>query len=148
WTAFGNRGAQPPYLWVDAIVLVALLFVSVLFHEFAHCFAARAVGGDANEVLMWPLGGLANVELPHRPRAHFLCAAAGPASNFLLCIVCLLLLLFINGKPLMPYWTPLEDGWPARGMDGKVFLWDYEWEPAPFDPLASPAVWVARLFYV
>lgn len=154
WTAFGSpldaaqHKFQPPYLWVDACVLVLLLFVSVLFHEFAHCFSARALGGDASEILMWPLGGLANVELPHRPRAHFLCAAAGPASNFLLCALCLLLLLFVEGRPLMPYWSPLHTGWPYRDFGGVVTLFDYEWNAAEFDPLASPAVWAARLFYV
>jgi Zn-dependent protease len=154
WSAFGSPLSrevviQPPYLWVDACVLALLLFVSVLFHEFAHCFSARAVGGDASEVLIWPLGGLANVDLPHRPRAHFLCAAAGPASNLLLCLVSLVLLLFIAGEPLMPPWNPFPTGWPYREMDGLVRLYPYQGETAvPADPLLSPAVWVARLFWV
>ena len=59
---------------------------SVLLHEFGHCFAARWVDGDAKEVLLWPLGGLADVEVPHTPRAHFLTAAGGPAVNLLLCL--------------------------------------------------------------
>src|SRR6516162_909891 len=61
----------PPFLWFDAVVLMGLLFGSVLLHEFGHCFGARAVDGDASEVLMWPLGGLATVEVPHTPRANF-----------------------------------------------------------------------------
>src|SRR4051794_40160744 len=65
--------------WIDAAIFMLILFGSVLVHEFGHCFAARATGGDANEVLLWPLGGLANVELPNRPRSHLLTAAAGPA---------------------------------------------------------------------
>src|SRR5258708_14985890 len=50
--------------WIDAIILIVILFFSVLLHEFGHCFAARSVGGDAQDVLLWPLGGLASVELP------------------------------------------------------------------------------------
>src|SRR5437762_10474385 len=38
---------------------LGLLFLSVLLHEFGHCFACRAVGGSADDILMWPLGGLA-----------------------------------------------------------------------------------------
>ena len=36
-----------------------LVFLSILLHELGHCFAARRVGGDAHEILLWPLGGLA-----------------------------------------------------------------------------------------
>src|SRR5689334_6747415 len=68
----------PPGLWVDAAIVLLLLFFSVLLHELGHCFAARHVHGDASEVLLWPLGGLAQVDVPNTPRAHFLVAAAGP----------------------------------------------------------------------
>src|ERR1051325_217595 len=40
------------------------LFLLVLLHEFGHCVACRRVGGDADEVLMWPLGGLAMCSPP------------------------------------------------------------------------------------
>src|SRR5688572_21275959 len=49
--------------FVDAAVLMLLMFVSILLHEFGHCFAARSVEGDATEVLLWPLGGLAYCDL-------------------------------------------------------------------------------------
>ncbi len=83
------RAAKPPsggssYL-AEALIVQGILFVSVLLHEFGHCFAARGVGGDALEILMWPLGGLAFVDVPNTPRAHFITAACGPAVNLLLC---------------------------------------------------------------
>jgi hypothetical protein len=31
-----------PGLWVEAVILVGLLFFAVLLHEFGHVFAARA----------------------------------------------------------------------------------------------------------
>src|SRR5689334_6032227 len=74
--------------WIDMALLLGLLFFSVLLHEFGHCFAARMVHGDASEVLLWPLGGLAYVDVPHTPRAHFLTAAAGPAVNLVLALAC------------------------------------------------------------
>ena len=73
-----------PGTWTDVAMVLALLFVTVLLHEFGHCFAARQVGGDANEVLLWPLGGLAACDVPHNPRAHFFTAAGGPAVNLLI----------------------------------------------------------------
>jgi len=63
---------------------IGLLFLIVLIHELGHCFGARATGGEADEVLLWPLGGLAMVHPPHNPRAHFLTTAAGPLVNVIL----------------------------------------------------------------
>jgi Zn-dependent protease len=95
-----------PGLWVVACILMALLFVSVLLHEFGHCFGARAVDGDANEVLLWPLGGLAHTEVPHTPRANFITTAAGPAVNVLLC---LLMCLVLASNSLVPSFKPWSD---------------------------------------
>lgn len=109
--------------WIDVAMLSALLFVSVLLHEFGHCFAARFVDGDATDIMMWPLGGLANVDLPHQPRAHFITAAAGPAVNLLLCVLCGLLLAFTVDPSLQPPWNPLVS--PLRGAPKEVqFLAD------------------------
>jgi Zn-dependent protease len=64
------------------------LFISfIILHEFGHCLAARWLGGTANDVLLWPLGGLAYTDPPHRPGAFFITAAAGPAVNLGLCLV-------------------------------------------------------------
>lgn len=57
------------------------LFVLILLHEFGHCFGCRAVGGEADEILMWPLGGLAMCLPPDHWRAHLWTVIAGPAVN-------------------------------------------------------------------
>ncbi len=67
--------------------LCAVLFFSVLFHEFGHCFAGRAVGGEAEEILMWPLGGLAYVSVPRTPRAEFIMTVWGPLVNVFICLI-------------------------------------------------------------
>src|SRR5260370_18903756 len=69
---------SPDSAWLDVLILAGLLLISVLLHEFGHCFAARRQQGEAHEILIWPLGGLANVDVPHTPWAHFFTAAAGP----------------------------------------------------------------------
>jgi stage IV sporulation protein FB len=137
-----------PYTWLDVLILMLLLFVSVLWHELGHCFAARSVGGEANEILMWPLGGLANVEVPNQPRAHLITAAAGPAFNLLLCLVAAVLLLALADRPLQPPWNPLPGGYPFRHAEGLVTLTTYGGGTLELDPVRSPAVWVARLFWV
>jgi Zn-dependent protease len=111
-----------PLLWVEACILMALLFASVLLHEFGHCFGARAVDGDATEVLLWPLGGLASAEVPHTPRAHFLTTAAGPAVNLFLCLfLCLLLAagtLVPSFKPWSDPYFPVAYNWTDQAWYG------------------------------
>jgi Zn-dependent protease len=93
--------------WVEAAIMMGMLFVAVLLHEFGHCAGARLVDGDAQEVLLWPLGGLAAVDVPHTPRAHFVTTAAGPVVNLLLCLVagCALATVAVR-PPFDPWWEP------------------------------------------
>jgi Zn-dependent protease len=74
------------YDLASKIVSMAMLFGIVLLHEFGHCIAARLVGGSADEILLWPLGGLAFPDTPQRPGARFWTAAGGPLVNVLICI--------------------------------------------------------------
>ncbi|MEN6335110.1 MAG: hypothetical protein ABFE01_12675 [Phycisphaerales bacterium] len=45
------------------------LFAIVLLHEFGHSLACRQVGGRADHIILWPLGGIAYVQPPQRPGA-------------------------------------------------------------------------------
>jgi Zn-dependent protease len=60
------------------------LFFIVLLHEFGHVLACRQVGGAANEITLWPLGGVAMVRPPPRPAAELWTIAAGPLVNAIL----------------------------------------------------------------
>ena len=57
------------------------LFAIVLTHEFGHALACRQVGGTANQIVLWPLGGVAYVDPPPRPGATLWSIAAGPLVN-------------------------------------------------------------------
>ncbi len=57
------------------------LFAIVLLHEFGHSLACRQVGGQADRIVLWPLGGVAYVAPPQRPGAMLWCIAAGPLVN-------------------------------------------------------------------
>ena len=54
------------------------LFGIVLVHEFGHALACRSVGGKADRIMLWPLGGVAYVSPPPRPGAVLWSIAAGP----------------------------------------------------------------------
>src|ERR1035438_2344936 len=55
------------------------LFLIVLLHEFGHALACRQVGGQANLIVLWPLGGVAYVAPPLRPGAVLWSIAIGAA---------------------------------------------------------------------
>lgn len=87
----------------NAMIGAVVLFTIVLLHEFGHCFAARWVGGEANEILMWPLGGLAYADAPNRPWPQFVTAAGGPAVNVIICLLATAILAILNwGQPGIP----------------------------------------------
>lgn len=67
------------YGW-NALEILAL-FAIVLTHEFGHQLACRSVGGQTNDIVLWPLGGVAYVNPPQRPGAQLWSIAAGPLVN-------------------------------------------------------------------
>jgi len=71
-------------LWVWSVAEYLSLFAIVLLHEFGHALACRQVGGRADEIVLWPLGGIAFVDPPPRPGAVLWSIAAGPLVNFVL----------------------------------------------------------------
>ena len=133
--------------WQDVAMLMGILFFSVLLHEFGHCFAARFVNGEAEDVLLWPLGGLAAVDVPHTPKANFLTAAGGPAVNLVLCIISALALAFCFEPAWRPTWDVYPLWYPYRaGAAGQVEL--HTWSGAALTTTNLAAVILARFFFV
>jgi Zn-dependent protease len=74
------------YRFPVRVFSMALWTVMLMVHEFAHCLTARRLGGDGDEALLWPAGGLTPAQPPQRAGAMFVTAAAGPMVNLLLCV--------------------------------------------------------------
>lgn len=70
------------------------LFGIVLLHEFGHALACRQVGGRADQIVLWPLGGVAYVDPPQRPGAVLWSIAAGPLVNVVLFPILTMLVLY------------------------------------------------------
>ena len=92
---------------------MGMLFVCVLLHEFGHCWGARRVGGTAEEVLLWPLGGLAYCDVPMTPRAQMATTISGPAVNVILLAACGVGLVLL-GEPVP--WNP-HAAWSPNVLD-------------------------------
>lgn len=93
-------------LWYGLATLV-ILFGSVLLHESAHCLAAIRMGGRAKEIIIGPLGGLAQISLPADPRSHWGTALAGPLANLLLCAMIFPVLFLLRETHLWGLLNPL-----------------------------------------
>jgi len=99
---------------VGSLGIYAILFFVVLVHEFGHCYGARSTGGEAEEILLWPLGGLAMVSPPHTARAHMITAVAGPMVNVIFCVVAGVVLIVWTGSLGSLPINPLSPMWPVN----------------------------------
>jgi len=122
---------------MEMFVLLTMLFAIVLMHELGHCFAARSVGGSADEILLWPLGGLAMVSHPHNAWASFVTTAGGPAVNLVLYLItgCLLLVMGF-WPPINPLWNP----WSTVTLIGG--------HEAAVQQLPWYSAWLLRFFFL
>ncbi|HEY7090132.1 MAG TPA: M50 family metallopeptidase [Tepidisphaeraceae bacterium] len=104
-------GLGQGFTWQDRLQSMSVLFLTVLLHEFGHCFACRWVGGEADEIMMTPIGGLAFARPPHRWVPSLITTAAGPAVNVLICLVCGTILYTLTGwLPWNPFhFKPIGD---------------------------------------
>ena len=102
-------------LWLDAVITLAILFVSVLLHELGHCFAARRMGGRADQIMLWPLGGLVSINLSHQPQEELVTAAAGPIVNFLICLLTIPSLVLV-GQDVTSLVNPLAAPEAQEGL--------------------------------
>ncbi|MBL0868983.1 MAG: hypothetical protein IBJ18_00210 [Phycisphaerales bacterium] len=95
------------------LMSVGCLWLSVLLHEFGHVTACRLVGGEADEILLWPLGGLAMCRPPHTWQASLITTLGGPLVNVLLMLPTGLAILAAGGGREAVLFNPFT---PIRAM--------------------------------
>ena len=98
-----------------------VLFTLLLLHEFGHCFAGRLMDGEAKEIVLWPFGGLAVVDVPQHWRPHTVTALGGPLVN---AVVCFGAFVILAGAGFLPTVNPLADPYAAEMRnyrDGRVY---------------------------
>lgn len=84
---------------IDAWFL-GIFAATILLHEIGHCMAVFSTGGEAYEIILWPLGGLALFTGGRDTARDWIwVAAAGPLMNVLIAFVCMVL-LELNGHPV------------------------------------------------
>ncbi|MGK0188117.1 MAG: Zn-dependent protease [Verrucomicrobiales bacterium] len=142
-----------------ATVCVFGLFFSILLHEFGHSLACKLFKGDASEIILWPLGGLALCRPPFHPTAHLVTTIAGPAVTLVIWLTLsygvlenasyeflispvgrvVRLIAWVNGFLL------LFNCLPAFPMDGGRAIRDLLWHVIGHRKATIFAVWLGRI---
>ena len=95
WAAFQFGGnAAAAFFGVTAI---SLLFVLIILHELGHSFAAQYYGVPVKQIVLSPLGGVAQLaHMPEKPIQEFVIAIAGPAVNVAVAVVMWVTAVILN----------------------------------------------------
>ena len=105
----GRQSAYSTIAWNIAEYLS--LFAIVLTHEYGHALACRSVGGVANQIVLWPLGGVAFVNPPPRPAATLWSIASGPLVN-----------VALAPNFYAAFWFARSSGWAQTMPDAYLFV--------------------------
>jgi stage IV sporulation protein FB len=100
---------------------IVILFALVTLHELGHTFAAQRYGIEVKQIVLSPLGGVAQLrEMPERPAQELVIALAGPAVNVIAAVLMgVTAALFGWGLP------ELRAALPTAGDFGLLSLFNY-----------------------
>lgn len=100
---------------------ITILFALVTLHELGHTFAAQHYGIEVKQIVLSPLGGVAQLrEMPDRPSQELVIAAAGPAVNFAVAAL-MSVAAWLSGGGV----PSLSAGLPVGGDFGPLALFNY-----------------------
>ncbi len=121
------------------------LFLIVLTHEFGHALACRSVGGIANRIVLWPLGGVAYVDPPPRPGATLWSIAAGPLVN----VALIPILWLLNSAALSAGWAEtMPNAMRLIGSISLINTWLLIFNILPIFPLDGGQILRSLLWFV
>jgi Zn-dependent protease len=138
----GGLGRYSSVGWNIAEYLA--LFVIVTMHEFGHALACRQVGGFANRIVLWPMGGVAYVDPPPRPGATLWSIAAGPLVNVALFPI----LWLVRGSRIAGLPGTQHDLFLLLKAVYDINLWLLAFNILPIYPLDGGQILRSLLWYV
>lgn len=144
------------------LTLVGGLYLCILLHEFGHALAARWCDGDATDIVLWPLGGLAFVRPAFNPTAHLITTAAGPFVTLVLWLALGMAAFALRQVEAVPVIVPVIlrelskynlfllvfNLIPAFPMDGGRMLRDTLWHWMSAEKATGIAIVVSRVIAV
>ena len=116
-------------------LFILAMIVSVLLHELGHALVSSLYGIRTLEIIMYPIGGVARLERPAKPREEFWIAVAGPVVNLLIAGI-ILAILYSKNKflSMIALGQPSDANLGDRIALGKLILAGFNLLPAfPMD---------------
>lgn len=96
------QGARVGLAW--GLVGAVGFFASIVLHELGHSLVAMSRGGRVREILLLPIGGMAQLDrMPSDPRAELWIAVAGPAVSLGLAVLCFFSASLLASMRLFPF---------------------------------------------
>src|SRR6185437_7272461 len=116
-------------------LLIIVAFIFVIMHEFGHALAARRVGIQTRQILILPIGGMAQLDnMPENPKDELFVTFCGPDVN-LASIVLMLPIFLVNHSfaDILPA-LALNNDWIATIIGINLILFVFNLIPAfPMD---------------
>ena len=144
--------------FVIATAFVVLLYLCVLLHELSHSLVARGYGLQVRRILLYPLGGVSELEQePPTPGRAFVVSAAGPALSLALAAGCYGLTHVISPANTIAYTLVSLLGWanfvlgifnllPGLPLDGGLMLRAAIWKVTARPATSTlAAAWAGRV---
>ncbi len=106
WAAFqyGAAAGNATTGAIFGVVVILLLFVLVTLHELGHSFAAQYYGVPVKQIVLLPIGGLAQMaQIPENPKQEFVISVAGPAVNVVMAVLMGAMILVFNIPLTAPF---------------------------------------------
>lgn len=124
FTAFRVLSERTPEAMGWQLSVLLLLWLTVLVHELGHAYAARGVGGEAHEILLWPLGGLAFTSQPGGLKEAIKVVLGGPLTHIPMALLFARLLTLQGVAWDWSYLDPTAE-WPVLQGGFWAFLFFY-----------------------
>ncbi|QDU09141.1 M50 family metallopeptidase [Gimesia aquarii] len=111
------------------IALFSILFLSVFLHEMGHVVACRMTGGEGDQIILWPLGGLVSCNPAHATTAQILTILGGPIVNLLLCAITIPAVIWSGelSQSLNPFQLPGIDLDNNLGQAVLLMIFNINW---------------------
>jgi Zn-dependent protease len=138
-----SRSGRYSSLTWNALEYLALFFI-VMLHEYGHALACRQVGGTANQIVLWPLGGVAYVDPPPRPGATLWSIAAGPLVNVVLIPVFLIVGWVARSAG---WWEMMPNAHALLRSVATINVWLLAFNMLPIYPLDGGQILRSVLWY-
>ncbi|WP_339732589.1 M50 family metallopeptidase [uncultured Gimesia sp.] len=111
------------------VLLFGILFLSVFLHEMGHVVACRMGGGEADQIVLWPLGGLVACSPGRSVSARIMTVLGGPAVNLLLCAITIPAVIWSGhlSESLNPIKLPVVDLSNNLGQVILLMIFNINW---------------------